>query len=117
LTDQGSEYRGAFDQVCRQAHIRHTWTCPRQAWTNEFVERLRGAILTELWRIELRRRFFTNVARLRVALDRYLGFHNHQQPHLGYRTRGWRPAELFGRSTMSTSGQRDVYTPMRNRTY
>ncbi|MBM3744445.1 MAG: transposase family protein [Acidobacteria bacterium] len=99
LTDQGSEYRGAFDQACQQFHIKHTRTRPRHAWTNGFAERLQGTILTELWRVEFRRRFFTNVAQLQVALDRYLGFYNHQRPHLGYRTQGRRPAEIFWTSS------------------
>jgi len=29
------------------------------------------------------------------ALDRYLTFYNHQRPHLGYRTLGRTPAEIF----------------------
>ncbi|MDR7479739.1 MAG: integrase core domain-containing protein, partial [Armatimonadota bacterium] len=95
LTDQGSEYRGAFEQACQALRIRHTRTRPRHAWTNGFVERLQGTILTELWRVEFRRRFFTHVAQLQVALDRYLGFYNHQRPHLGYRTQGRPPAALF----------------------
>ncbi len=95
LTDQGNEYRGAFDQACRAHGIRHTRTQPRHAWTNGFVERLQGTILTELWRIEFRRRFFTRVATMQDVLDRYLAFYNHQRPHLGYRTHGRTPAEIF----------------------
>jgi transposase InsO family protein len=95
LTDQGSEYRGAFDQACRAHGISHTRTQPRHAWTNGFVERLQGTILAELWRIEFRRRFFTRVPAMQDALDRYLTFYNHQRPHLGYRTRGRTPAEIF----------------------
>ncbi|MDR7437162.1 MAG: IS481 family transposase [Armatimonadota bacterium] len=95
LTDQGSEYRGAFDQACRALGIQHTRTQPRHAWTNGFVERLQGTILGELWRLEFRRRFFTRVAAMQDALDRYLTFYNYHRPHLGYRTRGRTPGELF----------------------
>jgi transposase InsO family protein len=95
LTDCGSEYRGAFDQACAVYGIRHTRTRPRHAWTNGFVERLQGTILTELWRVEFRRRFFTHLRALQAALDRYLEFYNHRRPHTGYRTRGRPPAELF----------------------
>jgi transposase InsO family protein len=109
LTDQGSEYRGPFDQACQQLLVRHTRTRPRHAWTNGFVERLQGTILTELWRVEFRRRFFTAVAQLQVALDRYLGFYNHQRPHLGYRTRGRRPAELFW-----TSSWAELHEPVKS---
>lgn len=99
LTDQGTEYRGAFDQACGRLGIRHTRTRPRHAWTNGFVERLQGTILTELWRIEFRRRFFTRVEQLQDTLLRYLAFYNHQRPHLGYRLRGRRPAEIFWTSS------------------
>jgi transposase InsO family protein len=95
LTDWGSEYRGAFDQACAARGIQHTRTQPRHAWTNGFVERLQGTILTELWRVEFRRRFFTHVRFLQAALDRYLEFYNHRRPHLGYRTGGRPPAALF----------------------
>ncbi len=98
LTDQGNEYRGAFDQACQHLRIRHTRTRPRHAWTNGFVERLQGTILSELWRVEFRRRFFTSTAQLQIALDRYLGFYNHHRPHLGYRTRGQPPATIFWHS-------------------
>ena len=42
LTDQGNEYRGAFDRVCDESRVRHTRAKPRHAWTNGFAERLQG---------------------------------------------------------------------------
>lgn len=98
LTDQGNEYRGAFDHACRAQGIQHTRTQPRHAWTNGFVERLQGTILSELWRIEFRRRFFTRVDTMQQVLDRYLEFYNHHRPHLGYRTQGNPPGALFRQS-------------------
>jgi transposase InsO family protein len=95
LTDQGSEYRGGFDRTCAELGIAHTRTQPRHAWTNGFAERLHGTILSELWRIEFRRRFFTSLSAMQAALDRYLTFYNHQRPHQGYRTQGRTPAEIF----------------------
>ncbi|MDR7549670.1 MAG: helix-turn-helix domain-containing protein [Armatimonadota bacterium] len=95
LTDQGSEYRGAFGQAAAAWGIRHSRTRPRHAWTNGFVERLQGTIRSELWRVEFRRRFFTHVRFLQAALDRYLEFYNYRRPHLGYRTNGRPPAEMF----------------------
>jgi transposase InsO family protein len=47
LTDGGPEFKGAFDEACRQLGLRHTRTKPRHAWTNGFVERLQGTILQE----------------------------------------------------------------------
>ena len=54
LTDGGSEFKGAFDQACRELNVQHTRTRPRHAWTNGFVERLQGTILHEHWRIAFR---------------------------------------------------------------
>jgi transposase InsO family protein len=110
LTDQGNEYRGAFDRACAERRIRHTRTKPRHAWTNGFVERLQGTILSELWRIEFRRRFFTTTAAMQAALDRYLDFYNNRRSHQGYRTRGRTPGEIFfsrrGRSDKLRQHQR-----------
>jgi len=106
LTDQGNEYRGAFDKACAERNVRHTRTKPRHAWTNGFVERLQGTILSELWRIEFRRRFFTNAAALQIALDRYLDFYNTRRAHQGYRTRGQTPGEIF----FTRGGKRDKRT-------
>ena len=60
LTDGGPEFKGAFDETCRQLGIRHTRTKPRHAWTNGFVERLQGTILQEHWRVAFRRPYFTS---------------------------------------------------------
>lgn len=103
LTDQGNEFRGRFDQACRERGIRHTRTQPRHAWTNGFVERLHGTILQELWRIEFRRRFFTRTGQMQVALDRYLEFYNHRRAHQGYRTRGRTPGEILMRRSSHAS--------------
>jgi len=106
LTDQGNEYRGAFDKACVQRGIRHTRTKPRHAWTNGFVKRLQGTILSELRRIEFRRRFFTSAAAMQTALDRYLEFYNNHRFHQGYRTRGRTPGEIFS----TRGGKRDERT-------
>jgi hypothetical protein len=114
LTDQGNEYRGAFDIVCAERRIRHTRTKPRHAWTNRFVEQLQGTILSELWRIEFRRRFFTSAVAMQTALDHYLDFpglparagYNHRRSHQGYRTRGRTPGEIF----FTLGGKRDKRT-------
>jgi transposase InsO family protein len=103
LTDQGSQYRGAFDQACAQLGIRHTRTKPHHAWTNGFVERLQVTVLSELWRVEFRRRFFTSIAAMQAALDHYLDFYNTRRSHQGYRTRGRTPGEIF----FAHGGKRD----------
>jgi transposase InsO family protein len=95
LTDGGTEFKGAFAQACRELAIRHTRTKPRHAWTNGFVERLQGTLLQEHWRIQFRRRYFTNRQQLQQSLEAFLHFYNTQRPHSGYRLRGHTPATLF----------------------
>ena len=95
LTDQGNEHSGAFDKACAERHIRHTLTGPRHAWINGFAERLQRTILSELWRIEFRRRFFTYIATMQTALDRYLDFYYHRRSQQGYRTQGRTSGENF----------------------
>lgn len=95
LTDGGPEFKGAFDEACRQLGIRHTRTKPRHAWTNGFVERLQGTILQEHWRVAFRRRYFTSRAALQHTLDQFMRYYNRDRPHQGYRLRGRTPAALF----------------------
>ena len=95
LTDGGSEFKGAFDELCQTVGIRHTRTKPCHAWTNGFVERLQGTILHEHWRIAFRRQYFTSRAAMQRTLDGFMTFYNEQRPHQGYRLLGRRPAELF----------------------
>jgi transposase InsO family protein len=95
LTDRGHEWMGAFQAECQRLGIEHRRTKPRHAWTNGFVERLQGTILTELWRCSFRRTYYTAVAPMQRDLDRYLRFYNHERPHQGYRLRGRTPAEIF----------------------
>jgi len=95
LTDQGHEFRGAFDHACSELGIKHTRTQPRHAWTNGFVERLQGTILNEHWRIEFRRRYFTGISAMQVSLDRYLEYYNWHRPHQGYRTKGRTPGQVL----------------------
>ena len=95
LTDGGPEFKGAFDETCRELGIRHTRTKPRHAWTNGFVERLQGTILQEHWRVAFRRRYFTRRGSLQHSLDQFMRYYNRDRPHQGYRLRGRTPAALF----------------------
>jgi len=95
LTDRGSEFKGEFDQACRDLRITHSRTKPRHAWTNGFVERLQGTILHEHWRVAFRRRYFTRAHQLQLSLAGFLRFYNEERPHHGYRTQGRTPAEVF----------------------
>jgi len=79
LTDGGSEFNRAFDEMCQELNVRHTRTKPRHAWTNGFVERLQGTILHEHWRIAFRRRYFRRRFQLQLSLDAFLQFYNFER--------------------------------------
>jgi transposase InsO family protein len=93
--DGGSEFKGLFRLACEELGIERYQVGPRRPWTNGFVERLQGTILTELWRPAFRRTYFVRVEDMQHALDAYLRYYNYDRPHQGYRLRGRTPAELF----------------------
>ena len=95
LTDGGSEFKGAFDEACRDLGIRHTRTKPRHAWTNGFVERLQGTILQEHWRVTFRRGSSPAGGAPTLA-GRLLHFYNYDR-HQGYRLAA-APHALLGTS-------------------
>ena len=95
LTDGGPEFQGVFPAACRQLKIEHRRTRPRHPWTNGFVERLQGTILTELWRCAFRRTFYRGVKAMERDLQDYLRFYNFERPHRGYRLKGRMPGMLF----------------------
>ncbi len=98
LTDGGGECKAEVDQACVALGIRHTRPKPRHAWTTGFVERLPQTILTEHWRGQFRRRYFTRLAQLERPLQavlRFSRFSTEERPHQGYRLRGRTPASVF----------------------
>jgi transposase InsO family protein len=95
LTDGGPEWQVRFGAACREVGISHRRTRPRHAWTNGFVERLQGTILTELWRVAFRRTYYRRIAQLEQDLQAYLRFYNWERPHQGYRLQGRTPVTIF----------------------
>ena len=95
LTDGGPEFRLAFEQACARLKIEHRRTRPRHPWTNGFVERLQGTILTELWRCAFRRTYYRDLKPMARDLQEYLRFYNFERPHRGYRLKGRTPGMLF----------------------
>ena len=93
--DGGSEFKGVFARTCRELGIERYQLRPRQPWTNGFVERLQGTILTECWRPAFRRTYFVRIEDLQHVLDGYLRYYNFERRHQGYRLRGRTPAEVF----------------------
>ena len=95
LTDGGPEWKAAFRAACRTAGLEPRRIRPGHAWTNGFVERLQGTILTEHWRVVFRRTYFTQAGQLERALQRYLRFYNTERTHRGYRLHGQTPGSVF----------------------
>lgn len=95
LTDRGGEFYEDFDAACRRLRIQHKRTRPRHPWTNGFVERLQGTILTELWRCAFRRTYYRGLRPMERDLQEYLAFYNFERTHRGYRLRGRVPGSLF----------------------
>ena len=60
-----------------------------------FVERVQGTLLHEHWRLEFRRRYFTQVGQIERSLQGALRLYNFDRPHHGYRTRGRTPASIL----------------------
>ena len=121
LTDGGPEFKGAFDETCRQLGIRHTRTKPRHAWTNGFVERLQGTILQEHWRVAFRRRYFSSRPALQHSLSEFMRYYNDDRPHHKATGSGVaRPRHSSGAPSvpskhefMDRSGTTKVSTPFR----
>lgn len=95
LTDNGKEFKTAFDVGCQALGLQHRRTKPRHAWTNGVVERFQGTILHEHWRVAFRREYFGHVQALQRSLDGFLRFYNRQRAHQGYRLNGRTPASVF----------------------
>jgi transposase InsO family protein len=95
LTDGGPEFQAAFVATCGRLKIQHRRTRPRHPWTNGFVERLQGTILTELWRCAFRCTYYRHVRVMERDLQDYLRFYNFERPHRGYRLKGRTPGMLF----------------------
>ena len=94
-SDRGSEFKGDFVKACTELGIRRTKTKPRHPFTNGFVERVQGTLLHEHWRVEFRRRYFTQISQIGRSLQSALRFYNYERPHRGYRTRGRTPASIL----------------------
>jgi transposase InsO family protein len=104
LVDGGPEWRGTFVPACARLKIRLKRTRPRHPWTNGFVERLQGTILTELWRCAFRRTYYRGVPAMARDLQDYLHFYNFERPHRGYRLKGRTPGMLFCSSLFPHKG-------------
>lgn len=99
LTDNGKEFKSAFDVGCLALGVRHRRTKPAHAWTNGVVERFQGTILHEHWRVAFRREYFASVGALQRSLDGFLRFYNRERAHHGHRLNGRTPGSAFHGAT------------------
>ena len=118
VSASGPEFQGAFEGACRDLGLRHTWTKPRHAWTNGFVERLQGTIPQELWRVAFRRRYFTTRAALQRALDGFMRYYNTEPPIKAIVSAAARPPRWSGAWRLNEaihhhSGTSNASTPFR----
>ncbi|HEU68176.1 MAG TPA: transposase, partial [Candidatus Acetothermia bacterium] len=96
LTDRGTEFKGEFDEACRDLGITHSRTKPHHAWTNGFGERLggddhpralAGGVPTKV--------LHPRAHQLQRSREGFLRLYNEDRPHQGYRTQGRTPAAAF----------------------
>ena len=80
LSDDGSAYRSRlFARTLRRLRIRHRFTRPYRPRTNGKVERWIRTVLSECLYLEV----FGDGRQRRLALDRFIRYHNGVRPHLG----------------------------------
>jgi transposase InsO family protein len=103
LTDNGSEFRGRFEQTLERAGARATRIRAGRPQTNGAVEALHKTILEECWRPAFARYLQVRFQGLRRDLADYLRYYNFERTHTGRLTRGRIPADIvYGARKMET---------------
>ena len=94
LSDNGSEFRGAFTETLASLGTRQTRIHAGRPQTNGAVEALHKTILDECWRPAFARFLYLRFHGLRRELERYLLYYNLDRAHTGRLTRGRIPADI-----------------------
>ena len=94
LTDNGSEFRGAFEQRLARLGARTTRIRAGRPQTNGAVEAVHKTILDECWRPAFARYLQVRFQGLRRDLADYLRYYNLERAHTGRLTRGRIPADI-----------------------
>ena len=94
LSDNGSEFRGRFEQTLERLGARATRIRAGRPQTNGAVEALHRTILEECWRPAFARYLQVRLQGLRRDLADYLRYYNLERAHTGRLTRGRAPAEI-----------------------
>jgi transposase InsO family protein len=94
LSDNGSEFRGAFTDTLSALGARQTRIRAGRPQTNGAVEALHKTILDECWRPSFARFLYLRFQGLKRELERYLSYYNFDRAHTGRLTRGRIPADV-----------------------
>jgi transposase InsO family protein len=94
LSDNGSEFRGAFTDTLTALGARQTRIHAGRPQTNGAVEALHKTILDECWRPAFARFLYLRFRGLKRELERYLTYYNTDRAHTGRLTRGRIPADI-----------------------
>lgn len=94
LSDNGSEFRGAFTETLASLGIQQTRIHAGRPQTNGAVEALHKTILDECWRPAFARFLYLRLHGLKRELERYLAYYNFDRAHTGRLTRGRIPADI-----------------------
>jgi len=102
-TDNGSEFKGYFDQACKRLGITHYWIEPRSPKQNTYVERSHRTDQEEFYQQGNMR---SSVEGLMPLLKAWEHTYNHVRPHqsLSYLT----PVEYLAKYQTSTLATKDV---------
>lgn len=100
LTDRGTEYCGAREHHEYQLYltiedIDHTKTKAKSPQTNGICERFHKTIQDEFYSVAFRKRVYSSIEELQVALDEWMGIYNRQRPHSGKYCYGKTPYQTF----------------------
>ncbi len=100
LTDRGTEFCGAADRhpyelFLQLNEIEHTRTKVKSPQTNGICERAHQTFLNEFYRVNFRKKVYSDLESLQVDLDAYLQYYNTERTHQGKRCQGRTPLETF----------------------
>lgn len=87
-TDNGSEFKGYFDQAIEELqNIQHVWSYPKSPKTNGYVERFNWTIQDEFINYEIDTAIY-DVKMFDEKLEKWMKYYNTIRPHqsLGYMT-------------------------------
>jgi transposase InsO family protein len=94
LSDNGSEFRGAFADTLAALGARQSRIHAGRPQTNGAVEALHNTVLEECWRPAFARFLYLRFHGLKRELERYLAYYNFDRAHTGRLTRGRIPADV-----------------------